>query len=374
MLISFLANVSFYMVSTTLSVYSIGLGATQALAGVIVGCFSITALIARPFSGAVVNRAKNVSMMALSLAGMGLASLGYAFFQNPSYFVFVRILHGIFFCINGTVTMVIVAKIVPKSRLSQGVAYFGLAQVFATAVGPNVSTIVGQFFSYRISFLLTAVILLVCAVLSLILLREKADTAQAPAPAEQKKFSLLELIDVKLLRLVIFSGLFSAFNGLNSSFILHIGQVRGIASIAMFFTVNSVSVIIIRLFLGKLADRVRSFTLILVPALASAVVGTIMIGSSNALIWFLIAAVIQAFGQGMVQPSVQAECLKRADPSRMGTASGTYYLSSDVGQGIGVMLGGYISQLWGYSVMYYVLAGCFAVAIPLFLLLNRNRK
>ena len=143
------------MVSTTLSVYSIGLGASQALVGVIVGCFSITSLIARPFSGVIVNRVRALPMMMVSMLGTALACSGYFIFQNPTVFIGVRIIHGVFFCINTTVTMVVVAKVVPKELLSQGVAYFGLSQVFATAVGPNISAAIGAVLSYRASFLLT---------------------------------------------------------------------------------------------------------------------------------------------------------------------------------------------------------------------------
>ena len=107
MLINFLTNVNFFMVSTTLSVYSIELGASQALVGVIVGCFSVTALVARPFSGVIVNRMRVLPMAVIAMLGTAAACACYSLFQNPSVFIAVRIVHGIFFCINTTVTMVV---------------------------------------------------------------------------------------------------------------------------------------------------------------------------------------------------------------------------------------------------------------------------
>ena len=119
MFINFGANFSFYLISSILSLYSIQLGASQALSGIIVGCFSIVSLVARPFSGMVVNRGRTTILLITSFVGMAISAFGYAFNENPLLFLPFRVIHGISFSVNGVVTMVMVSKVLPNDHLTK---------------------------------------------------------------------------------------------------------------------------------------------------------------------------------------------------------------------------------------------------------------
>ena len=63
----------------------------------------------------------------------------------------------------------------------------------------------------------------------------------------------------------------------------------------------------------------------------------------------------------MAQPSIQAECMKRVPAENRGTASSTYYMCSDIGQGLGAMLGGKVADSFGYGAMYNCVALIFLI-------------
>ena len=71
-----MTSTCFYMVNPTITKYAVGLGASVAAAGVISGLFSITALVARPFSGLVADRVNRKRLLIFSTCVMGLAALG----------------------------------------------------------------------------------------------------------------------------------------------------------------------------------------------------------------------------------------------------------------------------------------------------------
>lgn len=61
----------------------------------------------------------------------------------------------------------------------------------------------------------------------------------------------------------------------------------------------------------------------------------------------LTAAAMKAAGQGGGQVSLQAECIKKAGPKRSGVAASTFYIGSDIGQGVGPAISGVISSAFG---------------------------
>ena len=47
-------------------------------------------------------------------------------------------------------------------------------------------------------------------------------------------------------------------------------------------------------------------------------------------------------------------------------ASSTYYIGADIGNAVGPAIGGWISGIWGYDVMFYVIAALMGVMLIFF--------
>ena len=147
-----MTSTCFYMVNPTITKYAVGLGASVAAAGVISGLFSITALVARPFSGLVADRVNRKRLLIFSTCVMGLAALGYSVSRTVPLLIAFRILHGVAFAFSGTVNVTMIASLVPRSRLGEGVGYYGLVNIFATAIGPSLGLSLGDAFGFGLSY------------------------------------------------------------------------------------------------------------------------------------------------------------------------------------------------------------------------------
>ena len=358
LVIGTVTSTSFYMMSPILSKYSVLLGATLSLAGVIAGLFSITALVVRPFGAVLVDRINKKAVLTGAVAVMGLAALGYSVSENLVLLVLFRILHGSAFAVSGTASSALIASIVPRERLGEGIGYYGMGNIIATAIGPNIGILVSNTLGYRIDFILSGGFLLVAA---LLMSRIPYEGTGAAFSAESfRGVRLRDLIAPEVLPLAMLGGAFSFTNGIVSTFLVQVGEARGIGSIGLYFTVMAACLFFVRPLTGKLSDR-KGLAFILYPALALVAVEGLLLSRASVLWVVLLAAVAKAFGQGAAQPSIQAACMKKLDPSRAGVAAATFFIGADIGQGFGPMIGGVISQHFGYEVMFLVCAGLMAV-------------
>ena len=134
-LINLIVSVSFSMVSTTMSLYVTQLGNTASMAGTVVGALSVASLCMRPFSGLLSDRLERKRLLLASLTLIGAAMLGYGMTSSVGVLLALRIIHGIGFAAATTVTLALVAGVIPERQMTQGMGYFAIGQTIATASG-----------------------------------------------------------------------------------------------------------------------------------------------------------------------------------------------------------------------------------------------
>ena len=364
-----LVSMGFYMVMPLLAKYAIQHGASVPAAGVIVGMFSITALFVRPAAGIISDRFNKKTVFIAATATIGLSLTGYGLSPGIAPLVVFRLIHAVAFSVNSTVSLALAAQIVPKKRTGEGIGYFGIGHIIATAVGPAVGQYIGESFGLSASFLIAGAATLAASAMIFAL---PVNGQKAPDPGEKqekgivgetdKRIRIADLIAVQVLPLAFFGSVFSMFNGTVGSYLVLLGEERGIADISLYFTINAAALILVRFTAGRVYDR-YGLSAVLIPSFILAAAAAAFIGFAQALPIILAAAVIKAFAQGSAQPSIQAECIRMLPNGRSGVATSTYYIGADIGQGLGPMLAGLIASLWGYEVMFASCAGVFLAAL-----------
>ena len=352
-------SISFNMINPIISKYAIQLGSTLSLAGIVAGLFSITALTARPAGAVIVDRMNKKTVLMVSTIVMAIASFGYAASSNIVMLVISRLVHGIAFAVSGTVTTALIASAVPRERLGEGIGYFGLGYIIAMAIGPNIGIYFVDNLGYTINFIISGTALF----LATFLIAKIPFTWKAPdKSAFKKKITIDDLISIKLLPLAFVGGIFSFTNGIVSSFLVLIGEERGIANIGLYFTVLAIGYFLTRPFIGKLYDR-KGLSIILYPAFLLVMLESLLLSQASVLWIVLLAAVVKALGQGAAQPTIQSTCLKKLDPAKSGVAAATYFIGADIGQGVGPMVGGKIAESFGYSAMFFFCVGLLVLGL-----------
>lgn len=377
-LVSFITAIGFNMVYTMIVEYSQNsLGAGLTISGLIAGIFSITALCVRPFAGAAADRFNKKWICVLATGVIALSAVGYALVPDVSSMLIMRILHGAAFGVSGTANIALVSTCIPKSRMGEGLGFYGLGQVFAQAVGPGMGAAIEEAFGYRTLFFLIAGLTAV-GVLLLIQFpykEEKESEVSADKTGGQKKhsFSWRNLIALDVAVFALIGGLFSFANGIVNSFLKIFCDERGIEGYMSFFTVSAVVLFGMRLLIGRLADK-NGLTWIVNLSLLASVAAMVLIGRAFVLPMILAAAVLKAAGQGGGQISLQAECIKKAGPLRSGVAASTFYIGADIGQGIGPVIGGAVSSAWGYEAAFWMTAAILAAGLLVFNLYQKREK
>ncbi|WP_280633858.1 MFS transporter [Weissella cibaria] len=136
-LIQLLSMVTFYSLFVAISPYAVATyHVSTATTGLVAVMMIIGTMIARIFSGLITQHLTAKQITILSMAILLPSLLAYQLELGIWYLLFVRFWQGISAGFTGTVTNNAAARVIPESRLSEGIAYFSLATILGTAFGP----------------------------------------------------------------------------------------------------------------------------------------------------------------------------------------------------------------------------------------------
>lgn len=352
-IINLILSLTLYMTNPTLAQHLGGIGIGFATAGTLIGVMSISSMIFRPFSGWISDHFQRKKLLALSLALMGISFVGYAVTNAAALFFIFRVLHGIAFGMTTTVTMAYVSEHIPPSRVGEGMGYFALGQSVATAIGPFVGLSLLERFHSSLVFLMAGLLVGLCLVLVLCLPYSAAKNTEQGLPLRDslnvKNFIAKEAALYAILTIAI-----SATNGIETSFLSGYAETISLKNIGWYFTVSACTLFLTRLFLGKLSDRI-GFAKVFYPSMLCIAVSFFLLSQlkkENAMMLLTAASILKAVGIGTIQPGIQAACIKSVPDYRRGSASSTYYIGADLGQGGATAAAGGIIAVQGYSGMF----------------------
>ncbi len=348
--VSLITATGFNMVYTVISKYSMDIQKSLAIAGVISGIFSVAALVMRPFAGMMSDIFNKKYLCIAANVVIGLSVVGYSFSSSIPVLFSFRILHGIAFGVSSTVNVALATRFIPKDRLGEGIGYYGIGQVVASIIGPNIGIHVADKYGFQTLFVVIALLSFIGAAL-LLCLKYPIEEMKTENVSIRSKLTIDSLIAKEGIVYAIIGGMFSFGNGLVSSFLILLGKERNISNIGIFFSIGAVVVFLLRLFVGRIVDK-KGLTITVNISLIVSAISMALIGVAPTLGLLIVASVLKSIGQGGGQLSLQAESIKRVSPSRVGVATGTFYIGADIGQGLGPIIGGGISQYFNYTVMF----------------------
>ncbi len=373
-LISLITSFGYNMIMTLVSSYAVELGSKLTMAGTVAGIFSISALLSRPFSGYATDVFNKKTMCVISTLLIGVAMLGYVIAPNIGTFFIMRIIHGLAFGVSGTANLALVSEYIPDENMGQGLGYFGLGQVMAQVVGPSIGIYIKDLYGYDTLFVIISLLTFLAAFILVLCFKYDAAPIVNKNMEEGKKHEKLtfgSLIAKECIVYALIGGLFSLGNGIVNSFLVLVGQNRSMANISYFFSVNAVVLFLMRLTIGKVADKTKLIIIVNISLLFSAV-SMLIAGYTQVFALMMVAAALKAIGQGGGQISLQSACIKKVSPAKVGVATSTFFIGADIGQGLGPIIGGKISDLFGYETMFTCVAALLLLAIVIFTIYEKK--
>lgn len=327
--------------------YALALGAELTLASTIAGLMSLTSLFVCPVAGVVSDRVSRKWLLVIANIGYGLFLILHAFAGSPGALIVLRLLTGICFSFISVTSIAFATAFIPQERMGEGLGYAALANIIAQAAGPALGIALSDRFGHGTAFAAAGIIAFICMVALIVLPYEEQKKPQE----ERKKLVFNDIFAVEFAGFMVLAALFSAGNGLVSTYLKTIANERSIANISLFFTLYSICMIIIKPITGKLLDKKGPY-FILFPSVVFAGLGMMVIGISYSIGLMLVASVFKALGQGNGTPSLQATAVKKLEKSRAGVATSTIQIGQNVGNAVAPILGSFVVKASGYETAF----------------------
>lgn len=368
-LTQFIVFIGFYTLLTTLPLYVMNeLGGSEAEGGLVVTIMLFAAIIMRPLSGSILDKFGKRKTLFWSTGLFTGTMFFYFLLDSFTGLLILRFIHGLSFGVLTTVASAIAADVVPNERKGAGLGYFAMATNIAMVVGPFLGLSFIQFVSYKVLFIFISLIALIgvfCAI-------QVKVPQEVYKPNERKKenFSIHDLLELKALPIAAIS----LFVGLAYSSILSYVSVfansNGLSHVASyFFVVFAIVMILARPSLGQLFD-VKGPKYVIIPSLIVFSLGLVLLGFSNSVWMFLVAAGIIGLGSGSLLPSFQTMCIQAGGPGRSGHATATFYIFWDIGIATGSYVLGVIVAKYNFQVLYIACAALLLIVLGLFMVLQ----
>ena len=367
---------AFYVLTPLLPLYlSEHFGATKDMIGLVLSGYTITALVIRPFSGYMVDSFPRKTVLMIAFGAFAIFFAGYLAASTLLLFTIVRTLHGGPFGTLTTANATVAIDVLPSSRRTEGIGYYGLSNNLAMALAPTIGIWIFQL-TKSFEFLFWLALVVACAGWLV------DATVKLPSKEIIRNKTKLSLDRFFLLRGWLLGLNMVAFGfsfGVLSNYLAIYGkEVMGITGgTGTYFLLCSIGLMASRL-QGSKALRQGRVTYNAGSGMVISLVGyTLFILVPNN-VGYYGSALLIGLGNGHMWPAFQNMTINVAQNNQRGTANSTILISWDIGMGLGILLGGVIAEYFGYGAAFWTVVAVNATGVLTFFaatktfFLNRN--
>lgn len=336
------------MLLPVLPVFSAELGGSDSWAGLVVGIFTISAVLMRPVAGRLLDKQGRRGVFILGLIIFLVCVVAYNWTSTIFVLLILRFIHGFGWGASSTASSTIASDIIPKSRLGEGMGYFGLTSTLAMAIAPALGLEVLSGYGFNAVFYISAGVVFISIFIALPIKYHKSDMlakSDSDGPGKTEIFEKSAILPAVVIFFITMT------YGAIVSFIALYADQRQVENIGLFFTVYAVALLISRPYFGRLTDR-KGTAFAVLPGIICVILSMSCIYFANSLLAFLMAGFIYGIGFGAIQPALQAMSVRKVDNTRRGAANATFFLGFDLGIGAGAILWGIVAEHFGYQFIY----------------------
>ena len=349
---NFMIFFSFMLLTPLLPIYlSEQFAANKDTIGLVLFGYAVMALVARLFSGYIVDSFPRKTVLLLSFAVFTLFFVGYVAAGTLVLFAVVRTVHGMPFGFTTVANSTVAIDVLPSSRRTEGIGLYGLSNNLASAISPMVAIwIYTETHNFDIIFWMATAV----AAIGLII-----DGTVKTRPRERvkgkQKVSLDRFFLVKGTGAALTMVCFAFSYGVMSTYVAIYGkETLGIeGGSGTFFLLLSVGLILSRL-QGNKALRERRITYNASIGVCVSLLGYLLFAAVPNEIGYYGAALLVGLGNGHMYPAYQNMFVDLAPHTQRGTANSSILVSWDVGVGLGILLGGVLTENYGYGMAFWM--------------------
>ena len=374
--INFTLTLIFFLLMVTIAAYAVKeFNASTSIAGLVSSIFIIGSLVGRLGGGRVIGEWGSKKTLFVGLLAFLITTLLYFVALNLPLLMITRLLQGIALGIASTSTGTIVAQLLPPERRGEGIGYYSLSAILATAIGPFVGILLTQQFEdYRVILAVDSILAIICFLLYFIVNVPVMPKRTKQEVAQEKGGLLSKFLEKRALPISFIALLIGFAYSPVMSFMTFYSEEINLAKVgSFFFIIYAIVILVTRPFTGKLLDR-KGANIVVYPCLVLFAIGMYAFSSTTTTFVFIIAAACIGIGYGNFNSVAQAVAVKVTPTERLGLATATYFILYDLGLGVGPYVLGLFVPSMGYRAIFFAMVFLIIISLVLYYFLHGKKE
>ncbi|HEV2791597.1 MAG TPA: MFS transporter [Solirubrobacterales bacterium] len=339
------------------------LGSGDLAVGVVIGAYAVTGLLMRPIAGRLADTRGRKPAVLIGTLLAALSGLLYLPSLGIAGLILARLVLGAGEGAVYTAGSAWIVDLAPPARRGRVLGLYGLAVWGGLSIGPLFGELLLDAGGYTAVWLFAAAMPTIGALIALtvhdpFVPREHAEPHPLIAPEAVGPGFAIALAAVGYAAVATF-------------IVLHL-EARGIGHGATVFAAFAAMIVIARLVLGDLPDRVGAAPVAIAATLGEAF-GLVLIALAHSLPVALAGGMVMGAAFSLLNPSLMLIALGRVSESARGAAMGTYTAFFDAGVGLGAPLTGLVVALSDYETAFFF-AAAVSVGSAALVLVSRDRS
>jgi len=356
--------------------YLQSLGIPADLRGLVIGSYSLTAMVLYLLVSPFLTTATAPRTILLGIAVVALCGMSYLFVYSFWGLLGLRIMNGLGQFLMGAGAMTLFVSVIPKEKSGQSFAIYSLAILLPFGAVPAVMDALAFFIPTPPHGYAGATVLLIPAAWIVLHIRRRrleqsgmVERKHLPtwsdirANVTQLPVSLLLLLNT--VYIINWSSMFFLIKGFTDQ--------HGIANVGAFFSVQTGLMIVLRLLAGRLLDTFDKAWMV-VATFAIIAIGHLALDNLPGAWAISLVALIFGVGLGMGQPTINGLMFEVSSPGFRPLNANLILCTTQAAFFLGPVLGGALVVRWGYHGYFLFSIGLALVASSIGIILSGKRQ
>lgn len=360
----FIAGIAFSEIMPFLSLYINTLGnfSHQQLnfwSGIVYSGTFIVSAVVSPWWGKLADKKGRKPMILRAGIGMSVVIACMGLVQNVWQLLLLRMLQGVFagFISNSNA---LVATETPKTNSGQALGTIASATTAGTLLGPLVGGALTSIFSYRITFMITGGLLLLCSILVLFFVHEDAFKPVTAKKLDKASGVIKSLRSPHLIFGLLLTTLIiqAANNSINPIVSLYIRQLLNGHGNVVFISgviaaLPGIATFLVASRFGALGDKIGTHKIIVAGFIAASIFFFLTAFVRNTVELGILRFLV-GFSDACLFPQVQTMLTKNSPAAVTGRIFSWNQSAMYIGNIVGPLLGSFVSGMFNYSMVFIV--------------------
>lgn len=377
-LTGFFLGIGVQMLNSTLAPFANDMWGSKSLGGYLTSFFNLGSILMAFVCSPTVNRFGRKRCLIGAALLFSVPTAFCVFFPTPAVTLTARVFQGMSKGLSSVAAASIVADISPEERMSEAVGLYGLGDTMGMAAGPFLGLLLSSK-SYQLMFAVCALIY-GSAILTVSGISYECGVSRAEKTESKGSTyrGIWKLIEKKALPASInYAVAFASYACVLIFISVFSQEILGMTAlqISPFYLTAAITMAVVRLFGGRIADQHGPLYLVIPGELASILLMVLLLFYvDKGYVIYLLCGGLFGIAHSAIMPALMAVAITRSPPERSSAASGAFYFLMDVGvlcvaTFFGPLIDAFDLPVQGYNLVFGISIGVGMIAVLMSLLI-----